>query len=158
MVILRAILFFRFSSHFFLEAFVTIFFCFSKGSVVLNQILYEASEIMKNPAASSSAADLFGRIRGMYWLDPGHSTPVNFWVTEADVLKLLARHEISVHVFSTLYQLQRDSRPEYITQMNIFCGTCAKLGVLKQKMCLFDQKNSIDVHFRVLAEFTPGNY
>uniref|UniRef100_A0A8C5UGV8 Chromosome 2 open reading frame 69 n=1 Tax=Malurus cyaneus samueli TaxID=2593467 RepID=A0A8C5UGV8_9PASS len=59
---------------------------FSKGCVVLNQLLYELKEAKKDKNIDA----FLKNIKAIYWLDGGHSGGSNTWVTCPEILKELA--------------------------------------------------------------------
>ncbi|XP_062959842.1 mitochondrial protein C2orf69 homolog isoform X2 [Cynocephalus volans] len=74
---------------------------FSKGCVVLNQLLFELKEAKKDKNIDT----FIKSIRTMYWLDGGHSGGSNTWVTYPEVLKEFAQTGIIVHTHVTPYQI-----------------------------------------------------
>ncbi|MEE6516674.1 hypothetical protein FKM82_026345, partial [Ascaphus truei] len=60
---------------------------FSKGCVVLNQLLYELHQAKKDTELNSFLAN----IEAMYWLDGGHSGGSETWITCPDILKVFAQ-------------------------------------------------------------------
>ena len=74
---------------------------FSKGCVVLNQLLYELKEAKKDKNTDA----FLKNIKAIYWLDGGHSGGSNTWVTYPEVLKELAQTGIEVHSHVTPYQV-----------------------------------------------------
>lgn len=79
---------------------------FSKGCVVLNQLLFELKEAKKDKNIDA----FIKSIRTMYWLDGGHSGGSNTWVTYPEVLEEFAQTGITVHTHVTPYQVHDPMR------------------------------------------------
>lgn len=63
---------------------------FSKGCVVLNQLLYELDFFHNLPVESGTHVALFmKRLKKMVWLDGGHSGGSNTWVTSSKIILAL---------------------------------------------------------------------
>lgn len=64
---------------------------FSKGCVVLNQLLYEFHYLKTLMPDDSTMMQTVERIKDMYWLDGGHSGGKNTWITSRPLLETLTR-------------------------------------------------------------------
>lgn len=64
---------------------------FSKGCVVLNQLIYEFHYLKTLTPDDDTMSKLVSRIRDMYWLDGGHSGGKNTWITSRSLLETLTR-------------------------------------------------------------------
>uniref|UniRef100_A0A147BGV5 Uncharacterized protein n=1 Tax=Ixodes ricinus TaxID=34613 RepID=A0A147BGV5_IXORI len=127
---------------------------FSKGCVVLNQILYAIKALELNPDDDLCA--FVGRIRQMYWLDGGHSGGSNTWVTKEVVLKAFAQLDIKVNIHVTPYQVLCNSRPWIGKEEKGFREMLKKLGMdVSRKLHYADEQPSLDMHFKLLEEFMP---
>lgn len=125
---------------------------FSKGCVVLNQVLYalKAMEVTPDDDLTAFAA----RLREMYWLDGGHSGGSDTWVTKEVVLKCLVRMDIKVWIHVTPYQVLCISRPWIGKEEKVFRETLKKLGVdVFRKLHYADEQPSLEMHFRLLEDF-----
>lgn len=123
---------------------------FSKGCVVLNQLLYELPGAQADPRMS----DLVQRISDMFWLDGGHPGGSETWVTNTEVLKELAASGISVHAHVTPYEVCDPMRAWVGREHSIFVKTLEEFGACPSKKLHFeDEPPSIENHFRVIAEF-----
>lgn len=83
---------------------------FSKGCIVLNQLLYEISAALND--RSEPERKFVSSIDAMYWLDGGHSGETDVWVTDEQVLGSL--HHLKhcpLHVHTTPYQTRDPTRP-----------------------------------------------
>uniref|UniRef100_V5H2P9 Putative conserved secreted protein n=1 Tax=Ixodes ricinus TaxID=34613 RepID=V5H2P9_IXORI len=127
---------------------------FSKGCVVLNQVLYAIKALELNPDDDLCA--FVGRIREMYWLDGGHSGGSNTWVTKEVVLKAFAQLNIKVNIHVTPYQVLCNSRPWIGKEEKGFREMLKKLGMdVSRKLHYADEQPSLDMHFKLLEEFMP---
>lgn len=64
---------------------------FSKGCVVLNQLIYEFHYLKTLTPDDSTMMRLVSRISEMYWLDGGHAGGKNTWITSRSLLETLTR-------------------------------------------------------------------
>lgn len=123
---------------------------FSKGCVVLNQLLYELPGARADPLMSP-----FVRlISDMFWLDGGHPGGSETWVTKRDVLQELASSGISVHSHVTPYEVCDPLRAWVGREHGLFVKTLEELGACPSNKVHFeDEPPSIDNHFRVISDF-----
>ncbi|KFU84978.1 UPF0565 protein C2orf69 [Chaetura pelagica] len=123
---------------------------FSKGCVVLNQLLYELEEAKKD-----KNTDVFLKsIKAIYWLDGGHSGRSNTWVTCPQVLKELAQTGIEVHAHVTPYQVFDTMRSWIGRQHEKFVQILEEFGVeINDQLHFADDVPSLDNHFRVHEVF-----
>ncbi|CAN2389156.1 UPF0565 protein C2orf69 homolog [Pristimantis euphronides] len=123
---------------------------FSKGCVVLNQLLHELQEAKKDKEISSFLVN----IESMYWLDGGHSGGSNTWVTCPDVLKVFANTGIAVHTHVTPYQV-RDSMRSWIGEEHRkFTELLKGYNVVVDDQLHFPyEAPSLDNHFRIHKVF-----
>ncbi|XP_008494167.2 UPF0565 protein C2orf69 homolog [Calypte anna] len=123
---------------------------FSKGCVVLNQLLYELKEARKDKDTDS----FLKSIKAIYWLDGGHSGRNNTWVTCPEVLKELAQTGIEVHAHVTPYQVFDTMRSWIGRQHEKFVQILEELGVeITDRLHFADDVPSLDNHFRVHEVF-----
>lgn len=64
---------------------------FSKGTVVLNQFLYEFHYLKTLTPDDQTSMNIVNKIKDMYWLDGGHSGGKNTWITSRPLLETLTR-------------------------------------------------------------------
>ncbi|XP_043916570.1 UPF0565 protein C2orf69 homolog isoform X2 [Protopterus annectens] len=123
---------------------------FSKGCVVLNQLLYE----LQGTKSDETLAAFIKNIKTIYWLDGGHPGGGNTWVTDADVLKEFAWTGIAVHTHVTPYQV-RDSMRSWIgKEHSKFVQTLRELGVQVDNQIHFESETpTLENHFRILEVF-----
>ena len=122
---------------------------FSKGVVVLNQLLYE---LKSEPDSESEARERFwSSIKQISWLDGGHAGGKKTWVTDEEVLKRLAQMTLTLDVRVTPYQVRDERRPWIRQEEKRFTGILTRLGAdVKRKMYLEDLEASIYNHFKVI--------
>ncbi|KAK2532100.1 hypothetical protein Q9966_008366 [Columba livia] len=123
---------------------------FSKGCVVLNQLLYELKEAKKD----KNTDGFLKNIKAIYWLDGGHSGGSNTWVTYPDVLKELAQTGIEIHAHVTPYQVFDTMRSWIGREHQKFVQTLEQFGVeINDQLHFADDVPSLDNHFRVHEVF-----
>ncbi|XP_051260010.1 mitochondrial protein C2orf69 homolog isoform X2 [Dicentrarchus labrax] len=123
---------------------------FSKGCVVLNQMVYELAGARADPQLSH-----FVRcISDLYWLDGGHPGGSETWVTDKQVLKGLASSGVSIHAHVTPYEVCDPMRAWVGREYGHFIKTLEEFGACPSKELHFeDEPPSIENHFRVIQEF-----
>ncbi|XP_034989170.1 mitochondrial protein C2orf69 homolog [Zootoca vivipara] len=123
---------------------------FSKGCVVLNQLLHELKEAKKGKDTNA----FIKNIRAIYWLDGGHSGGSNTWVTYPDVLKDFSETGISVNAHVTPYQVFDTMRAWIGKEHKRFVQILEELGVnVNSQLHFADEAPSLDNHFRVHEVF-----
>jgi len=127
---------------------------FSKGSVVLNQFLYEFHYLKTLTPDDDSMSEFLSRISHMYWLDGGHNGGKNTFITARSLLETLKRLNIRVHVHMTPYQLDDERRPWLAKEEKMFSDNLRVYGARVYRFFHFDGESpSLDMHFRILEEF-----
>ncbi|XP_015270188.1 PREDICTED: UPF0565 protein C2orf69 homolog [Gekko japonicus] len=123
---------------------------FSKGCVVLNQLLYELEEAKQD----KDLAAFIKNIQAIYWLDGGHSGGSNTWVTCLDVLKGFAQTGIAVNAHVTPYQVFDTMRSWIGKEHKRFVQVLEELGAnVYSQLHFADEAPSLDNHFRVHEVF-----
>ncbi|XP_003226132.2 mitochondrial protein C2orf69 homolog [Anolis carolinensis] len=123
---------------------------FSKGCVVLNQLLHELKEAEKD----MDICAFIKNIKAIYWLDGGHSGGSNTWVTYPDVLKDFAQTGISVNAHVTPYQVFDTMRAWIGKEHKKFVQILHELGVnVNSKLHFANEAPSLENHFRVHEVF-----
>ncbi|XP_023264985.1 UPF0565 protein C2orf69 homolog [Seriola lalandi dorsalis] len=123
---------------------------FSKGCVVLNQMVYELGGARADPQMSP----FIKCISAIYWLDGGHPGGSETWVTDKLVLKELAASGVSVHAHVTPYEVCDPMRAWVGREHGHFIKTLEEFGACPSKKLHFeDEPPSIENHFRVIEEF-----
>ncbi|NP_001016527.1 UPF0565 protein C2orf69 homolog [Xenopus tropicalis] len=123
---------------------------FSKGCVVLNQLLYELQEAIKDKDIQSFLAN----IKAMYWLDGGHSGGCDTWITNPEILKAFALTGIAVHTHVTPYQVRDIMRSWIGEEHRKFVQLLKKYNVKVENQLHFSyEMPSLDNHFQVHEVF-----
>ncbi|XP_028291742.1 mitochondrial protein C2orf69 homolog [Gouania willdenowi] len=123
---------------------------FSKGCVVLNQMVYELAGARADPHMSPFVES----ITDMFWLDGGHPGGSENWVTDKQVLKELAASGVSVHAHVTPYEVCDPMRAWVGCEHGLFIKTLEELGACpSNKLHFEDEPPSIHNHFKVIQEF-----
>lgn len=123
---------------------------FSKGCVVLNQMVYELLGARADPQMSHFVKC----IADMYWLDGGHPGGSETWVTDKQVLKELSSSGVSIHANVTPYEVRDPMRAWVGYEYGCFISTLEEFGACPSKKLHFeDEPTSIENHFRVIQEF-----
>ncbi|XP_019955271.1 mitochondrial protein C2orf69 homolog [Paralichthys olivaceus] len=123
---------------------------FSKGCVVLNQMLYELGGARTDPQMSPFIKCL----SAMYWLDGGHPGGSETWVTDKRVLKELAASGVSIHAHVSPYEVCDPMRAWVGREHRQFIKTLEEFGACPSKKLHFeDEQPSIENHFRIIQEF-----
>ena len=124
---------------------------FSKGCVVLNQLLYDLSSTHKEP----EAADFIRNVKTLTWLDGGHAGGFNTWVTDENILEELKKTGIKIFVHVTPYQVRDPMRQWIGKEEKKFVEKSRKLGIdIKEVLHFGDEKGSLENHFEVIRVFT----
>ncbi|XP_051760774.1 mitochondrial protein C2orf69 homolog [Ctenopharyngodon idella] len=123
---------------------------FSKGCVVLNQIVYELAGARADPELRL----FLDSVSDMYWLDGGHPGGGETWVTDKCALDELASSGVAVHAHVTPYEVRDPMRAWVGREHQLFIKTLEDLGAcLSQKLHFEEEPASIENHFRVIREF-----
>uniref|UniRef100_A0A672KU95 Chromosome 2 open reading frame 69 n=1 Tax=Sinocyclocheilus grahami TaxID=75366 RepID=A0A672KU95_SINGR len=123
---------------------------FSKGCVVLNQIVYELAGVRADPELRL----FLDSVSDMYWLDGGHPGGSETWVTDKCALGELASSGVAIHAHVTPYEVCDPMRAWVGREHRHFIKTLEDLGAcLSQKLHFEDEPASIENHFRVIQEF-----
>lgn len=124
---------------------------FSKGCVVLNQLIWELPSLDKK----SLDAQLVNRVTDFYWLDGGHGGGKDTWVTNTDQLKSLAFLNCRIHAHVTPYQVHDTRRPYLGKEYKKFCEHLSKLKTndFFRKIHFENEDASLENHFKLLTVF-----
>ncbi|XP_062861675.1 mitochondrial protein C2orf69 homolog [Trichomycterus rosablanca] len=123
---------------------------FSKGCVVLNQIVHELGTARADPELQK----FLDCVSDMYWLDGGHPGTGETWVTDKQVLGKLASTRIAVHAHVTPYEVCDPGRPWVGREHRRFVKTLEELGAcITHQLHFKDEPAAITNHFRVIEEF-----
>eukprot|EP00095_Tigriopus_kingsejongensis_P002379 snap_masked-scaffold527_size145964-processed-gene-0.4 protein:Tk02379 transcript:snap_masked-scaffold527_size145964-processed-gene-0.4-mRNA-1 annotation:"upf0565 protein c2orf69 homolog isoform x2" len=120
---------------------------FSKGTVVLNQLLMDLSQLGED----SQMASFVNSIRRWCWLDGGHSGGRMTWITHKPHLMQFAKWQFRVDVRVTPYQVEDTQRPWIKQEEKQFSGFLTRSGVdVTRKKFFMDEPPSIHNHFQIL--------
>ena len=123
---------------------------FSKGCVVLNQLLYE----LETAKSKLELSGILGNVQAFYLLDSGHNGGKDIFITQDDVLQHLQDMGIHIHVHVTPYQIKDITRPYIKAEYKRFIEKLHKLKVPVTNIRHFeDEERNIEAHFEVLKVF-----
>ena len=131
---------------------------FSKGVVVLNQLVRELSYQVRTPGLGFHSVFYLQKspschlnIRQMVWLDGGHNGGADIWLTDKTILQTLVDLNIEVEVRVTPYQVNNPNRPWIGKEEKMFRSILTRLGArLKRTLYYEEEPASIENHFRVI--------
>lgn len=128
---------------------------FSKGCVVLNQLIYEFHYAKTLTPGDDHMMRFMERIVDMYWLDGGHAGGKNTWITSRSLLETLTRLNVNVYIHVSPYQVQDEGRPWIGREEKTFTRLLKKLGAKVNRYLHNDRglSHSLLMHFEVLADF-----
>ncbi|XP_045131605.1 UPF0565 protein C2orf69 homolog isoform X9 [Portunus trituberculatus] len=129
---------------------------FSKGCVVLNQIITELHALMTvESLQNKQTVSFIDKVRNMYWLDGGHAGGRNTWITSHSILKsLAAQQQISIHIHVTPYQVHDEFRPWIGKECKSFYDILKRAGAKIDYLLHFGNESpSLLCHFRILNSF-----
>lgn len=126
---------------------------FSKGCVVLNQLVVELPTVIHQAINN----DLVNRVTDLYWLDGGHVGGKNTWITDVSILTTLSSLNWKIHVHVTPYQIQDPRRPYLGKEEKKFSDNMLKLSPEKfvRKLHFENEEPSLENHFNLLNVFEP---
>ncbi|KAL5484705.1 hypothetical protein EMCRGX_G021245 [Ephydatia muelleri] len=137
---------------------------FSKGCVVLNQIVHELSNYvdkvhraaeLEEFASRMEKISLFvKRFKAFYWLDSGHSGDHGAWITDDRLLKTLAALKADIYVHVTPYQVCCAQRPWIGEEEKMFVEKLRSFGADVHETIHFEHDGrTLAKHFQVLEVF-----
>uniref|UniRef100_A0A0P4W9Z6 Uncharacterized protein n=1 Tax=Scylla olivacea TaxID=85551 RepID=A0A0P4W9Z6_SCYOL len=129
---------------------------FSKGCVVLNQIITELHALMTvESLQNKQTVNFIDKVHNMYWLDGGHAGGRNTWITSPSILKsLAAQQHISIHIHVTPYQVHDEFRPWIGKECKSFYDILRRAGAKVDYLLHFEEESpSLLWHFRILNNF-----
>ena len=135
---------------------------FSKGVVVLNQVLYDLhllqGDSQDENGKKQRLKDFSNQIERMIWLDGGHNGGKDTWITDESVLETLAnKTNIYIEVKVTPYQVKDNRRPWIGQEEKRFRNILGnklqlyKTDRLKRDLYFEDEEANIDNHFKILT-------
>lgn len=128
---------------------------FSKGCVVLNQLIYEFHYLKTLTPDDITMMQFVSRIDNMYWLDGGHAGGKNTWITSRSLLETLTRLGVNIYVHVTPYQIYDERRPWIGREERAFVCLLRRLGA--QVFRFLHQEAGVQptlhTHFEILSTF-----
>jgi hypothetical protein len=134
---------------------------FSKGCVVLNQILHELTALRLTNNVDH-LFNLASRIRTFVWLDAGHNngSRTMIWPIENDLISTLEHYRIRTDIFVTPFQIDANNRHKqyHYDHYRRFSDLLVSKSMnnafdVINRMIFADQPSSIDKHFELLNTF-----
>ncbi|XP_063635460.1 mitochondrial protein C2orf69 homolog isoform X1 [Cydia splendana] len=127
---------------------------FSKGCVVLNQLLYEFHYTHTLTPADTQATRFISSISAMYWLDGGHAGGRNTWLGSRCLLETLVRLDVEGYVHVSPCQVCDEARPWIDKEERAFTAMLRKLGANVHRYLHSDGTPvTLLTHFNVLSHF-----
>ncbi|XP_063586570.1 mitochondrial protein C2orf69 homolog isoform X2 [Penaeus indicus] len=130
---------------------------FSKGCVVLNQLIIEFHLLsVVEDMAADSLRKFMSKVRNMYWLDGGHAGGSKTWITDHAVLKDIASQpNLGIHIHVSPYQVQDDQRPWIRKECKVFYNVLRRNGAnISYTLHCEHEQPSLLSHFKVLDLFS----
>ena len=131
---------------------------FSKGCVVLNQIVHELDNVLHH--TSSDAVEtlnnrtLLELVKEIHWLDSGHNGECGAWMTREKDLKALASLGAELHIHVTPQQVSDPLRMWIGEEHILFLEELKHLGAIVYYTYHYkNQPRSLENHFKLLNEF-----
>lgn len=131
---------------------------FSKGCVVLNQLLHEL-DALRCQNINNDLYKFASRIQTFFWLDGGHNNggKVMIWPTDINLISTLDEFHIRTEIVVTPFQINPKSpykihHSTHYRQFNELLSNFPALSKNNREM-FFDQEPSIEKHFDVLFSF-----
>ncbi|XP_017765188.1 PREDICTED: UPF0565 protein C2orf69 homolog [Eufriesea mexicana] len=139
-------------THFNIETAKLTLVGFSKGCVVLNQLLHEFHYYQNKLEPDIDINHFINLIESMWWLDGGHAGSKDTWIIEKSILESFAKLRIEVHVHVTPYQVQDPHRRWIGEEESHFCNILKNIGVpINRTLHFADKPRSLQHHFNVLT-------
>lgn len=122
---------------------------FSKGCVVLNQIMFELETFKNHPEVKV----FLNNLHAIYWLDGGHIGRKDAYITDNSVLKSIAdlHKELVVHV--SAYQIKDINRPWIGREEKVFVEKLKELKAnIREYQHFMNEEGSLNNHWKVLTK------
>jgi len=128
---------------------------FSKGCVVLNQMVHELDHILHHSASNAvDDHDFLKLIKEIYWLDSGHNGESGAWMTCEKDIKALVSLGAELHIHVSPQQICDPIRMWIADEYTLFLDCVKKFGAVVHNTVHFkDQPRCLENHFRILNEF-----
>ena len=142
---------------------------FSKGVVVLNQLLFDWHTLSSATTSSNDDENelmkkFFLQTEKISWLDGGHNGGKFTWICDDFVLSsLINKTNISIDIRVTPYQIRDKYRPWIMQEESIFfsclyekCNLNNDQFRIHRKVYFQDEKKSLLNHFKVLETLSDN--
>lgn len=136
---------------------------FSKGCVVLNQIVHEMDHVLHHHDHSVSNGDavegldnrkFLKLVEEIHWLDSGHNGECGAWMTREKDVKALVSLGADLHIHVTPQQVSDPHRVWIGEEHTIFLDELKHLGAKVHDTVHFKNKpRSLENHFKILDKF-----
>jgi len=128
---------------------------FSKGCVVLNQIVHELDPIFNDSSNHGvNEHEFLKLIKAIYWLDSGHNGESGAWMTCEKDIKALVSLGAELYIHVSPQQVCDPIRMWIGEEYKLFLDYLRKLGALVHDTVHFkDQVRCLENHFRILNNF-----
>ena len=131
---------------------------FSKGCVVLNQLVHEMGNYLNENSDSKiddkKMESFLKQIKCIYWLDSGHSGERECWITDTELLKYLVQLKVDIFVHVSPHQMKCTQRPWISEEEREFVDYLRQMGIdVKETHHFSDQPRSLLNHFKILKRF-----
>lgn len=122
---------------------------FSKGCVVLSQLMYELEHFKENKDVKA----FLDKVMAIYWLDGGHNGGVKAYITDEKVLADIKSLGKDLYVHVTPYQIKCINRRWIGREEADFVKKLKAMGAnIREFRHFMDVPGSIDNHFKVLTK------
>lgn len=137
---------------------------FSKGCIVLNQLLHEMTSL-RLTKKDHSLSNFVSRIRTFIWLDGGHNhgNQVMIWPIDENLILTLKHYQIKTEIYVTPFQINSNNpykifHTEHYKKFSelLLCQSTSSSNddnKIINKMFFADEPPSIDKHFELLTVF-----
>ena len=134
---------------------------FSKGVVVLNQLLLDWDQLQTNAAEHCQERDLFGGISTWCWLDGGHNGGHDTWITSQALKSFVTNTHWNIVIKVTPRQVQCSQRPWIGREEKKFRSILRRSleaqnesWRLERTLHFEDEEPDIVTHFRIIDTLT----
>ncbi|UJR23051.1 hypothetical protein I4U23_026076 [Adineta vaga] len=133
---------------------------FSKGCVVLNQLLHELTAF-RTIKIDNELTDFISRIHRFIWLDGGHNNGdrTMIWPTDENLISTLEHFQIQTEIYVTPFQInsknpyKKNHTEQYKKFLELLTSSSDCNNRVINRMHFKDDKPSIEKHFELLTTF-----
>ena len=125
---------------------------FSKGCVVLNQLVLQLKQLMAEK--ENKCEPLIKNIQSMCWLDSGVPGNKGAYPTNEDCIQTVAERISNIEIHTTPYQMQDPMRVWICKEKKRFVQLLRKYKAMYKDCSYFDDKEAcLETHFGLLRSF-----